>query len=209
VKAARAATAATIGVAAWILAAPLAARALVVAAPIPADALIVLSGSPLISERTTQAIAMFRRGGVRLILLTDDGTRGRWSRRLQQNPRSIDRASGLLMDAGIPPDRVIKLPPVVSSTHDEALAARTFLLARRLNSVVIVTSPYHSRRALWTFRRALSDTNIRVGIAPAETLIESPGPSWWWLTARGWQVVGAEYPKLLYYVFRYRRPLFG
>ena len=206
-KAARAATAATIGVAAWILAAPIAARFLTVSAPIPADALIVLSGSPLISERTTQAIAMFRRGGVQLILLTDDGTRGRWSRRLQQNPRSIDRASGLLLDAGIPPERVVKLPPIVSSTHDEAVAARTFLLARRLDSIVVVTSPYHSRRALWTFRRALSDTNIRVGVAPAETLIESPEPSRWWLTLRGWQVVGAEYPKLLYYVFRYRRPL--
>jgi uncharacterized SAM-binding protein YcdF (DUF218 family) len=67
---------------------------------------------------------------------------------------------------------------------------------------LIVTSAYHSRRALWVFTRVFRDTGIQVGLVIASRE-ESPSPVKWWLTLRGWQFVPTEYVKMVYYLINY------
>jgi uncharacterized SAM-binding protein YcdF (DUF218 family) len=70
-----------------------------------------------------------------------------------------------------------------------------------LKSLLVVTSPYHSRRALWVFRRILSGEGVAVGIEPVATGDQSPVPERWWLSRQGWNSVAPEYVKFPYYFF--------
>jgi uncharacterized SAM-binding protein YcdF (DUF218 family) len=189
----------------WMLAAPFAARLLIVRSePSRADAIIVLSGSAVYAERLRHAASLYHQGRARAIVLTDDGLAGRWSRERQRNPRSIERGLDLLLGSDVPADHLVMLPGRVRSTYDEALAAQAYTRAHRLNSLLIVTSPYHARRALWVFNRVLAADGVAVGVDPVPPGDQSPPPAVWWLSRSGWQNVAGEYPKFLYYVITYR-----
>lgn len=188
----------------WFLLAWVAARSLVVHAGLPrADALLVLSGSSNYVERARWAARLYREGRAPLILLTDDGERGGWSSQEQRNPFFVEHAARELNRAGVPLEKIEVLPGIVSSTYDEALALREAAASRNLRSVLVVTSAYHSRRALWTMRRVSQGSDIEVGVDSPPAGEESPAPATWWIGARGWQMVAGEYPKMVYYRLRY------
>jgi uncharacterized SAM-binding protein YcdF (DUF218 family) len=189
----------------WFLLAWIAARSLVVRADLKsADALVVLSGSSNYLERTRWAARLYREGRAPLILLTDDGQRGGWSNSEQRNPFFVERAQAELNKEGVPSEKIEVLPGVVSNTYDEALSVRSFAASQGLRSLMVVTSAYHSRRALWTLRRVFEGSRIEIGVdAPPVGEAESPTPLLWWTNLRGWQMVAFEYPKIIYYRLRY------
>jgi uncharacterized SAM-binding protein YcdF (DUF218 family) len=188
----------------WFLLAWVAAQALVVRADLPrADAILVLSGSSNYVERARWAARLYVEGRAPLILLTDDGQRGGWSNTEQRNPFFVERAARELNLGGVPAERIEVLPGIVSSTYEEAASLRSLAASRGLRSVLVVTSAYHSRRALWTMRRVLEGSDIRVGIDSPPAGDESPPPATWWIRPRGWQMVAGEYPKIIYYRLRY------
>ena len=110
----------------------------------------------------------------------------------------------MLLGSGLPAEHVVMLPGRVHSTYDEALAVQAYARAQRLRSLLIVTSPYHARRALWVFNRVLAADSVSVGVDPVPPGDQSPAPGVWWLSRGGWQSVAAEYPKFLYYLIAYR-----
>lgn len=187
---------------AWVIVAALAPRGLVVSAPLAsADAIVVLSGSGAYLERTQKAAQLYREGRAPLVLLTDDHTRGGWSSAQQRNPFFVERATEELIKAGVPAEAIRIAPGVAASTYDEAVIIKDYAVAERLRSVFLVTSAYHSRRALRTLRGALYDTGTAVGIEPVPA--DSSQSAFWWLRSEGWRNVGGEYVKLIYYWLKY------
>jgi uncharacterized SAM-binding protein YcdF (DUF218 family) len=183
------------GILAWV-----AARALIVNAELAsADAIVVLSGSSAYVERTQKAAELYRQGRAPLLLLTNDHTRGGWSSAQQRNPYFVERATDELIKAGVPADRIRVVPGVASSTHDESVILKDYALAQGLRSVLVVTSAYHSRRALRSLRQSFAGTGMTVGLEPAP----AGSMAFWWLRPEGWRAVGGEYVKLIYYWFRY------
>ena len=182
-----------------VLAGPIARFLIVQAGPARADAVVVLSGSSVYDERVRHAIGLVRQGRGKTLVLTNDGLRGRWSRRRQANLTSVERAKDMVFDAGIPEERLVILPARVTSTYDEAVVVRAFAEKNGISSVLVVTSPYHSRRALWVFRRVMGPGGVEVGIDSPLPGEQSPHPGEWWLTRNGWHNVGLEYLKLVYY----------
>lgn len=181
----------------------LGARWLIVSAPLErADAIVVLSGSSTLAERTQHAANLFSQSRAPRILLTADDQRGSWSSAEQRNPYFYEIAVNELTRLGVPPQNVEVVRPPVTSTWDEAQLISEFSKTHNLRSILIVTSGYHSRRALWTFQTFLQDTGIQVGIDPVETGIQTPRPAAWWLSPRGWQLVFVEHLKLIYYLCR-------
>ena len=192
-------TAAACVLALAVLASPIARFLIVRAEPSRADVVVVLSGSPVYDERIRHGIGMLREGRAPSIVLTNDGLRGRWSRRRQANLTSTERARDAVRDAGIPEQRLITLPQRVNSTYDEAVVIRGFAEKTGIRKVLVVTSPYHSRRALWVFRRVLEPAGVEVGIDSPPPGEQSPSPGTWWLSRAGWRSVALEYVKLVYY----------
>jgi uncharacterized SAM-binding protein YcdF (DUF218 family) len=188
----------------WCILAWVAARALIVDAPLAsADVIVVLSGSSAYVERTQKAAELFRQGRAPLVLLTNDHTRGGWSSALQRNPYFVERATDELIKEGVPAERIRIVPGLASSTRDEALILKDYALAHGLRSLLVVTSAYHSRRALSSLRQSFAGTGTTIGLEPALMGSLTPSAMFWWLQPQGWRTVGGEYVKLIYYWLRH------
>ncbi len=192
--------------AAWVALAWLVAEALIVRGgeTKQADAIVVLAGSSAYAERTRWAVKLYGENLAPKIILTNDNTRGGWSNEQRRNPFFFERAEEELRRAGVPADRIEVIPQVVSSTYEEAVVIREYATAHNLRSVLVVTSGYHSRRALWTMRRVFRESGIKVDVNAAPRSEQTPSPAKWWLSTRGWLIVAGEYPKFVYYWLRYR-----
>lgn len=190
-------------VAAWLLSWR-AAKWLVIEAPLDhADAIVLLSGSSTYYERAQTAAALYREGKADRIILTNDNRQGGWSGAEQRNPYFYERAQRELELLGVPKSNIEVIPEPVHSTYDEAQRLIDYSSTHPLNALMVVTSPYHSRRSFRTFQRAFAGTSVHVGVQHPPTGIQSPSPTIWWLKPRGWQMVPYEYLKLVYYWVRF------
>ncbi len=152
-----------------------------------ADAAVVLAGDPDY-ERTKTAVRLLLTGQVGLLILTGG------------EPGPGDSATSLrevALRSGVPAER-IRMERVSHSTYGSMVAIRPILEQERIRSVVVVTSPYHQRRAFWTARRTLR--GVEVLSRPADPA--GWKPEGWWKTRSGRRIVFGEYARLAYYVLR-------
>ncbi|HST52884.1 MAG TPA: YdcF family protein [Pyrinomonadaceae bacterium] len=168
-----------------------------------ADALVVLAGSSAYVERTRLAAESFVRGRAPVVLLTNDGQRGGWSREEERNPLFVERAESELKTRGVPQDGIEVVPGTVSGTFDEATRVRAYAEGRGFRSLLVVTSAYQVRRARWTFEKVFEGSGVEVSFEAVPPGDETPTPPVWWLHARGWQMVAGEYVKMIYYLARH------
>ena len=191
-------------VAAWLLAAWAAAKALIVNSQLAhADAIVVLAGSSTYLERTHAAAKLFRDGRAPLIVLTNDNIRSGWSAEQERNPLFVERAADELKRNHVDATKIEIIPGAVAGTHDEVLHVREYANIRGWHSIIVVTSAYQSRRALWTLQRVFAGTGIAVGIEPVAPGEQSPTPGSWWWHRLGWKLVALEYIKIAYYRWNY------
>ncbi|MBK7393992.1 MAG: YdcF family protein [Chloracidobacterium sp.] len=184
----------------WIIVAPFLATHLIVEKPLEhADAIMVLSGSAVYKERTKKAAELYKQGIAPIVIVTDDGERARWFDSDKTNPTIVELEQRELIANGVIPEAIRVLPGKVAGTDDEAKALRDEIAARPLGSVLIVTSAYHTRRALATFEKILAGKNVTLGIASPPPGDYTPTPNYWWLKLRGWQTVAGEYVKSAVY----------
>ncbi len=169
-----------------------------------ADVIVVLSNPSAYVERTRHAAQLWKTGRAPRVLLTNENLRSSWSEAEQRNPLFSERATQELKRAGVSPDKIEVLPATVRNTFDEAVLLRQYAAENKLQSILIVTSAYHSRRALWTFRNVFRDSDIAIGLDPVAPGLQTPTPASWWLKPAAWKIVALEYPKLVYYWVRYQ-----
>lgn len=182
----------------------MAAKSLIVKSDLArADAIAVLAGSSTYLERTDWAARLYKEGRAPIIVLTNDNVQGGWSAVEQRNPMFAELAAAELRQRGVPADKIETIPEVVSSTHEEALRLREYAISHGLRSILVVTSSYHSRRALWTLRHVFEGTGIEIGLNAARTGVQTPAPAAWWWHASGWRIVPTEYLKIVYYRVMY------
>jgi len=186
-------------VVAFAVVAPHAGTALVVSAPVPSpDAIVSLASHEW--ERLPAAAALARRYPHALVVLT-----------LPQSVNGYNcydcahRAERLEHD-GVEAGRIRVVPLAQSSTYGEAEAARALVSEHHLRSVLVVTSPYHTRRSLATFRKAFGGAGVSIGVEPA-TETSPARPERWWAAAYDRAYVRYEWAAILYNWLRHGVPL--
>lgn len=110
---------------------------------------------------------------------------------------------GWLASLGVNPSRVVVLPRRGRNTYEEALAALDYCRSRPVRDLTIVTSLYHTRRALTTFASVFAHTHVALGVAPA-TPIPGGRVDHWWLRAYDRWYVRYEWAALGWYAVRHR-----
>jgi uncharacterized SAM-binding protein YcdF (DUF218 family) len=129
-------------------------RYLVVSAPLSkADAIIVLGGEPL--ARPQEAAHLFREGVSPKVFVTGVG--------------DAVKIRKVLLGAGVPASAII-LESKATTTYTNATLLKPLLEEAHVHTAVIVTSPFHTRRALATFQKVMPD--IRFGVTDASI-------GWW------------------------------
>ncbi|MFN2454912.1 MAG: YdcF family protein [Pyrinomonadaceae bacterium] len=190
--------------AAWCLLAYMAAQALIVkTGPTHADALVVLGGASTYLERTAWAAKLFSEGRAPKVILTNDNLQSGWLDAQQRNPIFVERAAAELQRRGVPAQSIEIIPQPISSTYEEAVQLRRYAETHKARSLLLITSAYHSRRALWTLRHVFQGTDTEIGVDPVATGLQTPAPASWWGHKSGWRWIPGEYLKLLYYRARY------
>lgn len=178
-----------------LVGASLAGPALVVSQPLPrADAILSLASHE--AERLPLAVRLAARHPEALVLLTEP-------REVTEfNCHDCANRRAWLVEHGVADERIHVLKLADEGTWGEALAVRTFARDARLRSMVVATSPYHTRRSLAVFRTALDGTGVEVGIEPASDT--SPARPWrWWTSAYDWKYVAYEWVAIGYYLWTY------
>lgn len=104
---------------------------------------------------------------------------------------------------GVPPEAIVIDESAVISTYEEAVLVKAYLDAHpdSINSVTVVTDPYHSRRARWIYQKVLGD-EVRVLMAPVPRN-RTGFAKYWWTDAHSRKLVWNEYVKLVFYKLRY------
>jgi uncharacterized SAM-binding protein YcdF (DUF218 family) len=182
-----------------VTAGPYAGSALVVSVPLPApDAIVSLASHEWERLPTAAALARQHPGAVVVLTLPQQVN--------EYNCHDCANRTERLMHAGVEKNRIQILPLTRGGTFGEAVATRALVISRHLTSVLVVTSPYHTRRSLATFRKALDGTGATVGVEPS--IATSPSrPQRWWADPYDRAYVRYEWAASLYYRLRYGVPL--
>ncbi|MCF8062803.1 MAG: YdcF family protein [Deltaproteobacteria bacterium] len=116
-------------------------------------------------------------------------------------PRSVDILRRILVESGVPEEAVIEAEQPARSTMGEARMAVEVADENGYRSLIVVTSPTHTRRAWMAFRHATEDDAIAIRMAPSS--YSGFRAENWWKTRRYVKEVIVEYQKLLYYSLEY------
>jgi uncharacterized SAM-binding protein YcdF (DUF218 family) len=180
------------------------AELLIVKKDLPsADAIVVLSGPGTYIERTDWAARLYREGRAPVVVLSNEGLLSGWSRAEQRNPYFHELAAAQLRQKGVPPANIKVISEIGAGTYQESLKICEYAAANNLKRLLVVTSAYHSRRALWSLDRTCSVKQIQIGMDSPGPGWQTPGPRFWWLHGSGWRMVAGEYVKLVYYRVNY------
>ncbi|HEY3175484.1 MAG TPA: YdcF family protein [Candidatus Polarisedimenticolia bacterium] len=149
--------------------------------PVASDLLVVLAGGS--GERLATALEVYRAGLAPAILITDGFG-------------FADKDMRYLNERGVPARSLMAPLRPATSTYEDALTIRQVVLRENLKSILVVTSPYHCRRARLILKRVVGSLGVRITVTPSVTLYMDLGH--WWRSRQGWITVPGEFPKLLW-----------
>lgn len=116
-------------------------------------------------------------------------------------PEEADLLEMFLKDLKIPEEAVIRDDTYVENTFDEALLVKKEVNRRGFKSLIIITSPTHSRRAWRTYKKVFEDTDIKIYSLPSS--YSGFNPDNYWHERKYLKEVVLEYQKFIFYILRH------
>ncbi len=170
--------------------------------PVQSDVIVVLMGSG--PDRMLGAVELYERGMANKIIMVRNHMNG-YEEALNlgaEIPHDTDVAAMVAVQLGAAPDDIVILPGDAGSTADEArVVADYFKENEDLDSLLLVTSKYHSHRAKMIFSCALDDLDREVRILSCPTPYDHFQADGWWKRSGDAEIVFLEYVKLIYFFF--------
>jgi uncharacterized SAM-binding protein YcdF (DUF218 family) len=154
--------------------------------PRPSDAIVVISGDEQMA-RFQEGVNLYQRGLGKFLVFSgaayDNGT------------SNADVMRDLAVQRGLPEAAILE-EPLGEDTWGNAVHTRQVLEQHGLRSAILVTSPYHARRAKQTFDAAYAGSGIELAVHAA------PDSQWrklsWWQQPETRRLTFTELQKLAY-----------
>ncbi len=152
----------------------------------PADVIVVLAGEE--TERVAYGVKLFEEGWARKDRIIMAGGpvvwKYSWASLMKKHAENLGVSGNAIL-----------LEEQSRSTEEDAYFTKDILTKHGYTSIILVTSPYHSKRAFNIFQDVMGD-NIKIISAPVED-------SWfqfddWWKRRRDRAAVFSEYSKFLW-----------
>jgi uncharacterized SAM-binding protein YcdF (DUF218 family) len=154
--------------------------------PTPSDAIVVISGDEQLA-RFREGVRLFESGYGKYLVFSGAA--------LDNGVSNAEVMRDLAVQSGVP-SRSILEDALGEDTWGNAIHTRDLLVSRGLRSAILVTSPYHARRAKLTFDAAYAGTGISLLVHAA------PDSEWrklsWWQQAETRRLTFVELQKLGY-----------
>lgn len=155
-----------------------------------ADVILVLAGDSN-GERVDAGVKLYKQGYAKYILMS--GGPMAW------HLTYADWMKKQAVQEGVPAG-VVLLQNKSRSTIDDARFSLPIMQKRNFKSVILVTSPYHTRRAAGVFRKMLGPAGIRVMVIPTDK--SDFNPDRWWTRHEDTAYVVWEYVSLVLYFLK-------
>lgn len=151
-----------------------------------ADVIVAVSGGET-DARTTEAVKLYQEGYAGKLLFSGAALD-------PSGPSNAAAMRAAALGLGVPVED-IEVEETSTNTEQNALHSANLLRSEGVESIILVTSPYHQRRASIEFRRALGK-----GIAIINH--SAPDQSWrrsyWWASPYSTRLTFAELQKTIY-----------
>jgi uncharacterized SAM-binding protein YcdF (DUF218 family) len=157
-----------------------------------ADMIIVLGGDDN-GERVNEGVGLFREGFSKKFLMT--GGSVAWKVNAAENMREQ------AVTMGVPDDAII-IEKESESTLENAKFSLPIVEKEKAKTIILVTSPMHSRRAKRVFNKFFSDKGIKVISWPVDMAQSKFKLARWWTRHEDTQAVIWEYVALTYYLLK-------
>ncbi len=153
------------------------------AACAPADAIVAISGGDT-QARTAEAISLYKAGWAPILVFSGAALDA-------SGPSNAEAMRRQALAAGVQADAIL-LDSNAADTTDNA--RNVVRLLGDSDRVILVTSPYHQRRAYLEFTTFFGK---QVTVVNHPTSTDRYWPTYWWLTANGWWLAIVEGTKTL------------
>ena len=157
----------------------------------PSDVIVVLAGNS--PYRARHAEALYAQGLAPRVIISNEPLSSHGVQTTWLELRQVG-----LVHLTIPDDAIVPIPEVSDSTYEEAQHSRDIMQAHGWHTAILVTDPFHMRRATLTFRQAFDSAGLTVAASPADE--GKNGVDNWWTDRNAIMRVAQEYVKLAYYV---------
>jgi uncharacterized SAM-binding protein YcdF (DUF218 family) len=116
-----------------------------------------------------------------------------------------DWSEYLATTEGVPPEAIATDGSTVLSTYQEAERLKAYIEAhpeKNIKSIIIVTDPYHTRRARWAYQKVMgSEIKVQMAMVPFD---RTGYTKQWWRSEVSRKMVLTEYFKSAFYILRYQ-----
>lgn len=150
-----------------------------------ADAIVAISGGDT-TARANEAIELYKRGWAPLVIFSG-------AAQDKSGPSNAEVMRTTALEAGIPPDAII-IESEGETTKQNAEKTKSIFDQYSLESVILVTSAYHQRRAGLEFAKRSGD-EVKVRNHPVSR--DNQWSVWWWATPTGWYLAITEFAKVM------------
>ena len=176
--------------------------------PKHADAIMILMGS--ISDRVLQAVDLYEQKIASRVIFVEVSVKA--YKDLESRGFHIrgttEEVHDAVMTLGIPSDSIIILPGDATSTQMEAMIMRKHIInSPGIDTLIIVSSAPHTRRASIIFEAAFRKAEIPVTVLCSPSPFTNFNSERWWHTKDGIRLVLSEYIKLADFIFFEKRKL--
>lgn len=162
----------------------------------PADLIHVLGGGDV--GRVDYGVELYKQGFGKKLFFTGGRVEPAGMYNLPDSFSSGDYAEM----QGVSAEDILLRRDSAANTYEEALALRERLEQdRQIHAVIIVSTPYHLRRARWIFNKVLG-RRVTLQCAPVPFAI-SQYKQRWWEDKLSLAMVKNEYLKLMFYLLKY------
>ncbi|MEM7010356.1 MAG: YdcF family protein [Verrucomicrobiota bacterium] len=166
-----------------------------------ADAILVLGGG--VETRPFRAAELYNEGVATKMGVLDPKPMP--TSELGFNPDHTDLTLKILGAKGVPESAIEVIGDNVDSTWDEVEAVRAWIESQpdseRIQSVLIPTDPFHTRRVDWLFEKQLADFNVEIYVVPV--VPPNYRPEDWWKSEGGVIRFQNELIKYVFYRINY------
>ena len=159
-----------------------------------ADVIHVIAGD---DYRTEYALQLYKQGYGKILFFT-----GGWC--TFHNYYHGKHAEELSFAQDVSLEAIAFDDSTVTSTYMEVEKLQNWIAHSPypIRSVIVVSDPFHMRRARWSYQKVFGD-NVKMQMAPVPYDL-TPYQRRWWTDHESQNYVWEEYRKYLYYIFRYQ-----
>ena len=164
------------------------------------DAIVVLMGSP--GDRILEANDIYNDSFSKKLFFVEDNDPGRLELRSRgiNLPNDANESQLIAIQLGIPDSSIIIIPGNANSTFDEATALLNYLNDNiNIDTIIIVSSASHTRRASFIFNNVLSNCDREISIIIRPSKYSEFNPENWFFDRGSRKKVVMEYIKLIQY----------